>query len=64
MESLKQIFNYCYELEEKLEKCYNSLEQYYGQTTEEQDESFAGLWFNIRGIKYNLNFLEENHGKR
>lgn len=64
MESIKQIFSYFYELEEKLEKCYNSLEQYYCQTTEEQDEAFAGLWFNIRGIKDNLNFLEDNHGKR
>lgn len=64
MESIKQIFSYFYELEEKLEKSYNSLEKYYGSTTEEQDEAFAGLWFNISGIKYNLNLLEGNHGKR
>lgn len=64
MESLKQIFSSFYELEETLRKCYDVLEQNYGPTTEEQDEAFAGLWFNIRGIKYNLTLLEVNHGKR
>lgn len=61
---LKQIFSSFYELVETSEKCYTVLEQNYGQTNEEQDEAFASLWFCISGMKDDLKYLEENHGKR
>lgn len=61
---LKQIFGSFNELVETCEKCYTVLEQNYGQTNEEQDEAFASLWFCISGMKDDLKYLEENHGKR
>lgn len=61
---LKQIFEAFRESVDTLEKCYTVLEQNYGKTNDEQDEAFASLWFNISGMKDNLNYLEEKHGKR
>lgn len=61
---LKQIFESFRESVDTIEKCYTVLEQNYGKTNNEQDEAFASLWFNISGIKDDLKYLEENHGKR